>query len=242
MLAILKREINSFFTSSIGYLVIGVFLIVNGLFLWVFKGNFNVFDYGFADLTAFFELAPWVLIFLIPAITMKSFSDEKRLGTLELLLIKPISHWQIVLGKFFGSFLLVVIALIPTLLYVFTVYQLGNPTGNLDIGSTLGSYFGMLFLMSTYTAIGVFASTLSENQIVAFIVAVFICFILYYGFEALANYNLLGNTSLFISNLGLKAHFDSIGRGVIDTRDIVYFLSVTFFFLFLTQHNIKKTA
>lgn len=236
MLAILKKEINTFFASVVGYLVIGVFLIVNGLFLWIFKGNFNVFDYGFADLTAFFQLAPWILLFLIPAVTMKSFSDEKRLGTLELLLIKPLTHWQIVLGKYFGSYILVLIALIPTLLYVITIWKLGNPPGNLDLGSIIGSYFGMLFLIAVYTAIGVFASTLSENQIVAFISAVLICFIFYYGFEAI-NQSIGGN---YIEQLGLKAHFSSISRGVIDTRDILYFLSITFFFLFLTVINIKK--
>ncbi len=239
MLAILKREINAFFSSSIGYLVIAVFLLLNGLFLWVFKGNFNILDYGFADLTAFFDLAPWILIFLIPAITMKSFSDEKRLGTLELLLIKPISNWQIVLGKYFGAFLLVVIALIPTLLYVFTVWKLGNPQGNLDVGSTLGSYFGMLFLIASYTSVGIFASTLSENQIVCFIIAVILCFLLYFGVEALTYSNLLGD---WASNLSLKAHFNSIARGVIDSRDIIYFLSVAGLFLYLTQLNIKKTA
>ena len=145
MLAILRKEINSFFSSSIGYLVIAIFLILNGLFLWFFKGEFNILNYGFADLTPFFVLAPWILIFLIPAITMRSFSEEKRLGTLELLLTKPISGWQIVLGKYFGAFVLILLALIPTLLYVFTVWNLGNPTGNLDVGSTLGSYFGLLF-------------------------------------------------------------------------------------------------
>ena len=156
MLAILKKEINSFFASPIGYLVIAIFLLLNGLFLWVFKGEFNILDNGFADLQPFFLLAPWILVFLIPAVTMRSFSDEKKQGTLELLLTKPISTLQLILGKYFGAFVLILIALIPTLLYVYTVYQLGNPTGNLDFGSTLGSYFGLLFLIATYTAIGVF--------------------------------------------------------------------------------------
>ena len=189
MLAILRKEINSFFASSIGYLVITIFLILNGLFLWVFKGEFNILDYGFADLSSFFLLAPWVLIFLIPAVTMRAFSDEKKQGTLELLLTKPITKSQIVFGKYFGAFILILIALLPTLLYVYTIYKLGNPVGNLDMGSITGSYFGLLFLIGAYTAIGVFSSTLSDNQIVAFIISVFICFFFYIGFEGVADFN-----------------------------------------------------
>ena len=240
MLAILRKEINSFFSSSIGYLVIAIFLILNGLFLWFFKGEFNILNYGFADLTPFFVLVPWILIFLIPAITMRSFSEEKRLGTLELLLTKPISGWQIVLGKYFGAFVLILLALIPTLLYVFTVWNLGNPTGNLDVGSTLGSYFGLLFLIAAYTSIGIFTSTLSQNQIVAFIAAVFICFIMYFGFEGIANADMFGDFNPTIEKIGMKRHFDSIARGVIDTRDVIYFVSVTIFFLFLTVLQLKK--
>lgn len=236
MLAILKKEINSFFASPIGYLVIAIFLLLNSLFLWLFKGEFNILDYGFADLSAFFLLAPWILIFLIPAVTMKSFSDEKKQGTLELLLTKPISHLNIVLGKYFGAFVLIIIALIPTLLYVYTVYQLGNPVGNLDIGSTLGSYFGLLFLIAAYTAIGIFTSTLSSNQIVAFILAVFLCFVFYIGFEGIADFT----SSNFIDQLGMSSHYKSMSRGVLDTRDIIYFLSITALFLMLTKLTINK--
>ena len=238
MIAILKKEINSFFASPIGYLVIAIFLLLNGLFLWVFKGDFNIIDYGFADLSPFFLLAPWILIFLIPAVTMRSFADEKKQGTLELLLTKPISHLQIVLGKYFGAFVLIILALIPTLLYVYTVYQLGNPSGNLDMASVVGSYFGLLFLIAAYTAIGVFASTISDNQIVAFIIAVFLCFFFYIGFEGLGDFT----SSTFIDNLGMSAHFKSMSRGVLDTRDIIYFLSVTIFFLLLTKLNIGKES
>jgi len=236
MLAILKKEINSFFASPIGYLVIAIFLLLNGLFLWVFKGEFNILDNGFADLSTFFLLAPWILIFLIPAVTMRSFSDEKKQGTLELLLTKPITTLQLVLGKYFGAFLLILIALIPTLLYVYTVYQLGNPLGNLDFGSTLGSYFGLLFLVAAYTAIGVFASTISDNQIVAFIVAVFLCLFFYIGFEGIADV-ISSNT---VEQLGMNAHYKSMSRGVLDTRDLIYFLSVTILFIALTKFNIKK--
>lgn len=237
MLAILKKEFNSFFASPIAYLVIAVFLLINGLFLWIFKDDFNILNAGFADLNPFFFLAPWVFLFLIPAITMKSFADEFNNGTIELLKTKPITDWQIVLSKFWASLLLVIVALIPTLTYVYTVYSLGNPEGNLDFGSTIGSYIGLLFLASTYTAVGLFTSTLSKNQIVAFILGVFITFFLYYGFDAISNS--LGN-DLIIKKIGINEHFKSISRGVIDTRDIVYFLSVTLFFLFITKMRLDN--
>ena len=237
MIAILKKEFNSFFASPIAYLVIGVFLLLNGLFLWVFKGDFNILNAGFADLTSFFFLAPWVFLFLIPAITMKSFADEFNNGTIELLKTKPISDWQIVLGKFSASLLLVIVALIPTLTYIYTIYQLGNPAGNIDSGSTIGSYLGLLFLAATYTAIGLFTSTLSKNQIVAFILGVFITFFLFYGFDVISDS--IGN-NLTLKKLGLNEHFKSISRGVIDTRDILYFLSVTVFFLFITKTRLDN--
>ena len=236
MKAILKKEFNSFFASPIAYLVIGVFLLTNGLFLFVFNDDFNILNAGFADISPFFYLAPWVFLFLIPAITMKSFADEFNNGTIELLKTKPLSDWQIVLGKFWASLLLVFIAIIPTFIYVYTVYKLGNPIGNIDFGSTIGSYIGLLFLASTYTAIGLFTSTLSKNQIVAFILGVFITFFLFYGFDAIATS--FGNYSLTIQKIGINEHFKSISRGVIDTRDILYFLSVTFFFLFITKSRL----
>lgn len=241
MISILKREISSFFSSAIGYLVIAIFLILNGLFLWIFKGDFNIFENGFADLSTFFQLAPWVLIFLIPSVTMKSFSEEKKQGTLELLLTKPLSYFQIILGKYFGAVILIVIAIIPTILYVITIYKLGNPIGNLDIGSTIGSYFGLLFLILAYTSIGIFSSTLSENQIVVFIVAVFICFFMYYGIEGISSFSSSDSVNSFLTNLGMKTHFDSIGRGVLDTRDIIYFLCITAFFLSLCFYKIKNS-
>ncbi|MCM4154059.1 gliding motility-associated ABC transporter permease subunit GldF [Arenibacter sp. N53] len=240
MLAIFKREILSFFASPIGYLVIGLFLVLSGLFLWVFKGPFNIFEYGFADLSNFFLLAPWVFLFLIPAITMKSFSEEKKLGTLELLLIKPISLWETVFGKFLGTFCLALIAILPTLLYVYTISQLGVTIGNLDMGMVTGSYFGLLLLIGSYTAIGLFSSTLSENQIVAFIIGMVLCFLMLYGFESLATIFPTGTMILFIENLGMKVHFESIARGVLDTRDIIYFISLTLFFLYLTIVQLKN--
>ncbi|MEO8934216.1 MAG: gliding motility-associated ABC transporter substrate-binding protein GldG, partial [Xanthomarina sp.] len=204
------------------------------LILWLFKGEFNILNNGFADLSSFFLLAPWVLIFLIPAVTMRSFSDEKKQGTLELLVTKPISLLSIVLGKYFAAFILILIALIPTLLYVCTVYQLGNPIGNMDLGSTLGSYFGLLFLVAAYTSIGIFTSTFSDNQIVSFIIAVFICIVFYIGFEGIADML----SSSFIEELGMNAHYKSMSRGVLDTRDIIYFLSISLFFIILTSKRI----
>ena len=183
MFAILKKELNSFFASPIGYLVIAVFLIINGLFLWVFNGDFNILNAGFADLNSFFFITPWFFLFLVPAITMRSFSDEIRLGTLEILKTKPITDWQIILGKYFGSLLLIILALIPTLIYVYSILQLANPTGNIDLGNIIGSYIGLLFLASAFTAIGLFTSTISQNQIVSFILAIIISFFMFYGLE-----------------------------------------------------------
>ena len=238
MFPILKKEFNLFFASPIAYLVIGVFLLVNGLFLWVFKDDLNILNAGFADLNSFFTIAPWILLFLIPAITMKSFADEFNSGTIETLKTKPISNWQIVLGKFIASLLLIIVALIPTLTYVYTVFQLGNPVGNIDMGSTIGSYIGLLFLAATYTSIGLFTSTFSKNQIVAFILGIFITFFLFFGFDALAG--LFPNSSYTIQQFGINEHFKSISRGVIDTRDLIYFISVTIFFLLLTKNQLRN--
>jgi len=235
MFAILKKEINSFFSTSIGYLVIGIFLITNGLFIWVFKGEFNILDYGFADLSGYYFIAPWIFIFLIPAITMKSFSEEKKQGTLEILLTTPISNWQLVLGKFLGAFTLIILALLPTLLYIYTVYQLGNPIGNIDLGSALGAYIGLLGIAIIYCAIGIFTSSISNNQIVAFILAVFLCSTLYYGFEGLSEI-----TGTSIEKIGIKSHFNNISKGIIDTRDIMYFFSISALFLFFTSLTLTK--
>ena len=240
MFAIFKREVRSFFTSPIGYLIVGAFLLLNGLFLWVFRGEYNIFDYGFADLGNFFLLAPWIFIFLVPAITMKSFSEERKMGTLELLLIKPISVWKLVLGKFWGAALLCIISVIPTIIYVFAISSLGMIEGNYDLGMVLGSYFGLLFLISTYTAIGLFASTLSDNQIIAFLVGILLCFLVFNGFDAVSSLFSDGESQQWVQNLGAKSHFNSIARGVIDTRDLVYFISMTLLFLYLSFQRLKQ--
>lgn len=238
MKALLLREIKSFFGSPIGYLVIAIFLLLNGLFLWVFEGDFNILNSGFADMSPFFTLAPWILIFLIPAVTMRSFSDEKKQGTIELLFTKPLSMWEIVNGKFFGALTLIVLAILPTIVYVIVLSSYGNPEGNIDMGSTLGSYFGLLFLIAGYTSIGIFTSTFSDNQIVAFIISVFLCFFIYFGFEGLSGF--AGDFSGFVGWLGMDYHFKSMSRGVLDTRDIIYFLSVTVLFLSLTVYKLKS--
>lgn len=239
MKSIIVRELKSFFGSPIGYLVIAIFLLLNGLFLWIFNGEYNILNSGFADLSPFFTIAPWILIFLIPAVTMRSFSDEKKQGTLELLLTKPLSIWQIVNGKFLGAMLLIVIAIIPTFIYVYVISSLGMPEGNIDMGSTIGSYFGLLFLIAAYCSIGIFTSTLSENQIVAFILSVFLCFVFYFAFDGLATY--LPTAENFISSMGMDNHFKSMSRGVIDTRDVLYFISLTILFLSLTVFKLKSS-
>ncbi|TMU56226.1 gliding motility-associated ABC transporter permease subunit GldF [Flagellimonas algicola] len=240
MFAIFKREVQSFFTSPIGYLIVGLFLLLSGLFLWVFKGAYNIFDYGFADLGKFFLLAPWIFTFLVPAVTMKSFSEERKAGTLELLLIKPISVWKLVLGKFWGAFFLCIIAILPTLVYVFAISELGIIEGNFDFGVVLGSYFGLLFLIAAFTAIGVFTSTLSESQIIAFILGIVLCFFLFNGFDAMSSLFSSGETQQLIQGIGGSAHFNRISKGVLDTRDLVYFFSITLLFLFLTHQRLKQ--
>ena len=240
MLAIFNKEIRSFFSSLTGYLVIGLFLVGCGLFLFVFSVSFNILDSGFADLKPFFSLAPWIFIFLIPAICMRSFSDEIRMGTMELLLTKPIGIWNLLLGKYLGILFLIFLAILPTFIYVVSIGKLSSPAWNLDYGATLASYFGLLFLGACYAAIGIFASSLTSNQIVAFLVAVFLCFLMYFGFEGIANTGISGNNSYLIESFGISFHYQSISRGVLDSRDFIYFFSVIFLFLKFTQLNLNR--
>jgi len=239
MKSILIKELNSFFSSPIGYLVIATYLLINGLFLWVFEGDFNILHAGFADLNSYFFIAPWIFIFLIPAITMRSFSDEINTGTIEILKTKPLTNWQLVLGKYLGSLILVILAIIPTLIYVYSIYKLGHPVGSINFGATFGSFIGLLFLASSYTAIGLFSSIISKNQIVSFIVAVGISFFFYYGFEILSSYSIVGNLGYTVKQFGMNEHFSSISKGVIDTKDLFYFVSITFLFLLLTKFRIQ---
>ncbi len=234
MMSILKKEFSAFLNSLIAYIVISVFLTGIGLLMWVFPDT-SVLNYGFADMDTLFSFAPYVFMFLIPAITMRSFAEEKKSGTLELLFTKPLSDWQIILGKFFACWLLVIIALVPTGLYYFSIVQLGNPAGNIDTAAVLGSYFGLVMLAGVFTATGILASSLTVNQIVAFISGMFLCFLFYNAFDALAALNVWSSATLFIKQLGLLYHFDSAARGLIDSRDLVYFLSVTALLLLSTK-------
>jgi ABC-2 type transport system permease protein len=238
MFALLRKEISSFLSSIIGYSVITVFLLAMGLFLWVFPGNFNILDAGFASLETLFILAPWVFMFLIPAITMRSFAEEQRTGTIELLLTRPLSEWQIILAKYLAGFLLVIIALLPTLVYYFSLQSIGNPTGNVDSGGTWGSYIGLLFLGGSFVAIGLFSSSLTDNQIVSFILAFFLCFFCYAGFDSIGRLDALKSIDTIVLNLGINEHYSSMSRGVVDSRDLLYFLSFTLVFLALTRFRL----
>jgi ABC-2 type transport system permease protein len=223
MSRIFVKEFNSFLNSLIAYLVIGVFLTGIGLLLWVFPET-SVLDYGFADMDTLFSMAPYVFIFLIPAITMKSFAEENKMGTMELLLTKPLSDWDIVLGKFAASFALTLVALVPSLIYYFSIYRLGNPVGNIDTAGVVGSYIGLALLALVFSAIGILASSLTVNQIVSFILAAFLCFIFYTGFDSLAT--LSGSLALIIKQFGILYHYEALSKGLIDSRDVIYFLSV----------------
>jgi ABC-2 type transport system permease protein len=238
MFSLLRKEISSFLTSLTGYIVITIFLLAVGLFLWVFPGDFNILDAGFTSLESLFVIAPWVFMFLIPAITMRSFAEEKRTGTIELLLTRPLSEWQIILAKYFAGLLLVVLSLLPTLVYYYSLQSLGNPPGNIDTGATWGSYVGLLFLGGAYVSIGLFASSITENQIVSFILAFFLCFFCYFGFDAIGGMEIFRSVDELIINFGINAHFASMSRGVIDSRDLLYFLSFIFVFLALTRFRL----
>lgn len=240
MLALIRKEINTFFASAIGYLVIAIFLLINGLFLWVFRGPYNILNSGFADLSPFFQLAPWILLFLVPATTMRSFAEERKSGTLELLLTSSLKKREIVLGKFLGNFILIGIALLPSILYFITLYQLGNPVGNIDAASVFGSYIALFLLSASYTAIGIFSSSITQNQIIAFLIAALLSFLFYLGWNSLAEFDPSGVSGLFFEQLGMQFHYERISRGVIDTRDVVYFLLVLIVFLVMTAITLQK--
>ncbi|MDR2036461.1 MAG: gliding motility-associated ABC transporter permease subunit GldF [Bacteroidales bacterium] len=240
MLYLLKKEIQSFFSSLTGYLVIIVFLAVTGLCLWVFPGVLNIPESGYASLESLFYIAPWVFLFLAPAITMRSFSEEKKSGTIELLLTRPISELQIVLAKFLAAVVLIIISLLPCLVYIFSVWKLGNPPGNLDTGATYGALIGLLLLGGIYAAIGTFTSSLTDNQVVAFILAAAGCFIFYEGFDALSGLFSSGTLQDIISWFGIKRHYASISRGVVDSRDLIYFFGIMLVFILFTRLKLQS--
>ncbi|MEP3386886.1 MAG: gliding motility-associated ABC transporter permease subunit GldF [Reichenbachiella sp.] len=234
MLAVFVKEINSFLNSLIAYIVIGVFLTSIGLLMWVFPES-SILEYGYADMSTLFNLGPYVFMFLIPAITMRFFSEEKRTGTEELLMTKPLTTLQIILGKYLAGFALVVLSVLPTLIYFYSVYTLGNPVGNLDISGTVGSYVGLVLLGGVFVAIGIFSSALTDNQVVAFVLAVFLCFVLYSGLSSLATIDVWGSASLLLQEMSLLFHYESLSRGLIDVADMVYFISVIALMVFFTQ-------
>ncbi|MCQ2252559.1 MAG: gliding motility-associated ABC transporter permease subunit GldF [Bacteroidales bacterium] len=247
MFSLFKKELSAFFSSITGYIVIFIFLLVNGLVLWVFRGNMNIIDSGFAYLDPLFQISPWVFLFLVPAITMRMISEELKTGTIDVLYTQPITDLQIVLAKYLAGLVLILISILPTVVYVWSVAALsaegqqtaaGVTIAGVDYGETLGAYLGLFLLASVYCAIGIWASSLSDNQIVAFLLSVGICLFMYLGWDSVSGF--IGKHGLAVSNLGIDAHYRSISRGVIDTRDVVYFISANTLFIFLAQLKIQS--
>ena len=234
MYAVFKRELFSLLNSLMAYITIGIFLLASGLLLWFFPDT-SILDYGYAELNAFFTLAPFLFLFLIPALTMRSFAEERREGTYVLLVLRPITDWQIILAKYFSCLILILFALIPTGVYYFSIYKLGFPEGNIDGGAVIGSYLGLILLAAAYTAIGILSSSVTKNQVVAFAIAVFLCFIAYSGFDAMSKVFGLRSVESLLLSLSISNHYQSISRGVLDTRDLVYFLTFILLFLGLTK-------
>lgn len=237
MIALFRKELSCFFNSLIGYLILIVFLLATGLFLWIFDGEFNILNTGYANIDGLFIIAPWVFLFLIPALSMRFFSEELKSGTIELLLTMPISNFSIVMGKFLAGIVLLICALLPTILYYITVYALGSPVGNIDTGATIGAYIGLLFIGGMYLSIGTFISSLTENQIIAFILTAVACFVFYTGFDFVAE--TIPSLS-FLTTIGISEHYNSISRGVIDSRDLIYFISFISLFIYFTTVSIAK--
>lgn len=233
MYAIFRKEVSAFFNSLIAYVVMAAFMVLTGAFLWLFDNN--VLESGYASMDLMFDFGPYLVLFLVPAITMRAFSEEMRNGTLELLQTKPLSDWELILGKYAAALFLIFFSLMPTLIYVASLWYLGNPPGNLDKGATLGAYIGLLGVGAIFAAVGLFSSSLSEGQIVAFIVAVLICFVLFVGFDLLAGIRVLGPVNGFLLKTGIMDHYRSISRGVIDSRDLLYYLSASAVFLIATR-------
>jgi len=240
MFSLYKKEINSFFSSLIGYIVAGVFLVFMGMLMWLFSDT-SILESNYATVDQLFSLAPMIFIFLVPAVTMKSFADEFKDGTYELLAVYPISEWKIVLAKFFANGTLILIILIPTLIYVYSVYQLGSPKGNLDLGAIVGSYFGLFLLALVFIAIGLFSSALTSNQIVAFALGSFLCFFILWAFQFVSTLPIFfGRVDDLVQKLGVNYHYSSISRGVIDSKDIIYFLTVIVGLLYCCMAILEK--
>ncbi|RZK19797.1 MAG: gliding motility-associated ABC transporter permease subunit GldF [Pedobacter sp.] len=234
MYAVFKRELFSFLSSMVAYITIGVFLLVSGLLLWFFPDT-SILDYGYADLAGFFSLVPYLFMFLIPAITMRSFAEERREGTYELLITRPITVWQIIFAKYLASLVLVLFSLIPTIVYYYSVSELGFPEGNIDSGAVIGSYIGLFLLGAAFTSIGLFSSALTKNQVIAFVICAALCAFAFLGFDYTSQLVSLQNVEGLISNLGINQHYNAISRGVLDTRDLIYFITFSAVFLLFTK-------
>jgi len=234
MITLLLKEINEFLDSLIAYVVIGIFLTGIGLLMWVFPDT-NVLDYGYASMETLFSLGPYVFMFLIPAITMKSFAEEKRTGTIELLYTLPFRDLDIIGAKFFAGFILVIFSIIPTIIYYFSLSYLGNPVGNIDTAGIVGSYIGLVLLGGVFTALGIFSSALTGNQIVSFILGAFLCFVLYVGLDSIASINIWSDTSYFIRRMGILSHYESLSKGLIDFADVTYFATMIVLVLHFTR-------
>jgi ABC-2 type transport system permease protein len=249
MFTLFFKEIKEFFSSVTGYLVVIIFLLINSMFLWIFKGAFNIFDLEMANIDSLFIISPWVFLFLVPAITMNMFAGEYKSGTMELLLTRPLTEFQIVFAKYLASVVLVLVALAPTLLYLFSIYFLADPVGNVDFAAIFGSYIGLFFLAAIYSALGIFASSLTKNTIISFLLGLLFCYVFFLGFENIS-YSVKdlqrlplissGKLSNFIISLGINDHYRSMSRGVIDSRDVVYFLSVISIFIFVTKLRLES--
>lgn len=238
MLNILRKELSTFFNSAIAYIVIGVFLLLSGLFFWFYPDS-NILDFGFADMSGFFQFTPFVMMFLAPAVCMRMLTEEFRNGTLEFLYTKPISVFQIILGKFGAAFLIICLALIPTVCYYFSLYLLGNPVGNIDTASVIGSYIGLFFLVAVFCAIGIFASSITNNQVIAFILGAILCYLTFYGFNQVSQI-FSGSLEYIINYIGLAFHYESLGKGILDSRDMIYMISISALFIILTKVVLQR--
>jgi ABC-2 type transport system permease protein len=232
------KEINTFFNQLTGYLLLTTFLVALGLVVWVFPET-SVLEYGFADLEALFIYTPFIFVFLVPAITMKMIAEERKSGTWEILITSPLSEWQIIIAKYFAALALVVLALLPTLIYYYSIYQLGDPVGNVDSAGFFGSFIGLILIGAVFAAIGIFSSALTDNQITSFVIGVFLGFVFYFGFSAIASLQ-RNSVALFLEGLSLSYHYESMGRGVIDSSNLVYFVSLIGILLVLTCVIIKR--
>ena len=240
MFPILKKEITLFFSSLTGYISVVIFLFLTAWFMWISPGELNVIDSGYANIDTLFIIAPWIFLFLVPATTMRSFAEEKKMGTIEILFTKPVTDLNLVIAKFLAAVVLVFISILPCLLYFVTVYQLGNPVGNIDVGGTWGSFIGLFLLASCYASIGIFASSLSDNQIFAFILSAVICFFMYVGIAELSSLRIFSFADSFLLSLSISEHYQSISRGVVDSRDILYFISIIAIFILLTRLKLQS--